>query len=102
METLGNRLLKPSFSKETEVGIDMQFLDRFYFSTNYSIANNTDKILKVPITPLSGAAFHWQNAGTIQTREIGRASCRERVCQSVEISVAAVSVHKKTQIRKDI
>ncbi|MGV3761560.1 SusC/RagA family TonB-linked outer membrane protein [Parapedobacter sp.] len=68
METLGNRLLKPSFSKETEVGIDMQFLDRFYFSTNYSIANNTDQILKVPITPLSGAAFQWQNAGTIQTR----------------------------------
>ena len=68
METLGNNLLKPSFSKETEVGTDLQFLNRFYFSANYSIANNTDQILKVPVTPLSGAAFQWQNAGTIQTR----------------------------------
>src|SRR3546814_19092814 len=28
---------------------------------------------------------------------IGRASCRERVCQSVSISVVAVSLHKKKQ-----
>jgi TonB-linked SusC/RagA family outer membrane protein len=68
METLGNRLLKPAFSKETEIGTDMQFLDRFNFSVNYSLANNTDQILKVPVTPLSGAAFQWQNAGTIQTK----------------------------------
>ncbi|MCE5174917.1 MAG: SusC/RagA family TonB-linked outer membrane protein [Bacteroidales bacterium] len=68
METLGNTKLKPSFSKETEIGTDISFLERFTFSTNYSIANNTDQILKVPISPLSGAAFQWQNAGTIQTR----------------------------------
>src|SRR3546814_14862055 len=29
--------------------------------------------------------------------EIGRASCRERVCQYVEISVVAVSLKKKTK-----
>src|SRR3546814_20045180 len=29
-------------------------------------------------------------------REIGRASCRERVCQYVSISVVAVSLKKKT------
>src|SRR3546814_12910108 len=29
--------------------------------------------------------------------EIGRASCRERVCQSVKISVVAVSLKKTTQ-----
>src|SRR3546814_12832954 len=29
--------------------------------------------------------------------EIGRASCRERVCQSVEISVVAVSLKKNNQ-----
>lgn len=68
METLGNRNLKPAFSKEVEVGTDIRFLDRFNFSANYSVANNTDQILKVPVTPLSGAAFQWQNAGTIQTR----------------------------------
>lgn len=68
METLGNNNLKPAFSKETEIGTDIRFLDRFNFSINYSIANNTDQILKVPVTPLTGAAFQWQNAGTIQTK----------------------------------
>src|SRR3546814_15660941 len=33
----------------------------------------------------------WANA----LREIGRASCRERVCQYVEISVVAVSLQNK-------
>jgi len=67
-ETLGNRNLKPAFSKELEIGTDIAFLKQFNFSINYSIANNTDQILKVPVTPLSGAAFQWQNAGTIQTK----------------------------------
>src|SRR3546814_18954556 len=31
-------------------------------------------------------------------REIGRASCRERVCQYVEISVVAVSLKKKRKL----
>lgn len=70
METLGNSQLEPSFSKEVEIGTDMRFLNRFDFSANYSVANNTNQILKVPVTPLSGAAFQWQNAGTIQTRVI--------------------------------
>ncbi|MDR1556178.1 MAG: SusC/RagA family TonB-linked outer membrane protein [Tannerellaceae bacterium] len=68
METLGNSKLKPAFSKETEIGTDIYFLDRFNFSINYSLANNTDQILKVPVSSLSGAAFQWQNAGTIQTK----------------------------------
>lgn len=68
METLGNSKLKPAFSKEMEIGTDIRFWDRFNFSVNYSVANNTDQILKVPVTPLTGAAFQWQNAGTIQTK----------------------------------
>jgi TonB-linked SusC/RagA family outer membrane protein len=67
METLGNTNLKPSFSKELEIGTDIRFLNRFDFSFSYSNATNTDQILKVPVTPLSGAAFQWQNAGTIKS-----------------------------------
>src|SRR3546814_13860851 len=33
--------------------------------------------------------------------EIGRASCRERVCQYVYISVVAVATKKKTNIRQN-
>ena len=67
METLGNTNLRPSFSKELELGTDIYFLDRVSLSFSYSEANNTDQILKVPISPLSGAAFQWQNAGTIHS-----------------------------------
>src|SRR3546814_11028750 len=35
-------------------------------------------------------------------QEIGRASCRERVCQYVEISVVAVSLKKKKQTEHHI
>ncbi len=67
METLGNTKLKPSFSKEFEIGTDIYFLDKLNFSLSYSDAKNTDQILKVPVSPLSGAAFQWQNAGTIKS-----------------------------------
>ncbi|MFA6858547.1 MAG: SusC/RagA family TonB-linked outer membrane protein [Bacteroidales bacterium] len=70
METLGNSHLKPSFSKEWEFGTDMHFLDRFDFTINYSIENNEDQILKVPISSLSGAAYQWQNAGTLKTQSL--------------------------------
>src|SRR3546814_17846153 len=35
------------------------------------------------------------------TEPIGRASCRERVCQYVEISVVAVSLKKKTNTKRN-
>src|SRR3546814_16292893 len=50
-------------------------------------------------------ADHWLDAGLIDDgtftafqfgdQQIGRASCRERVCQYVSISVVAVSLKKK-------
>lgn len=63
--TLGNADLKPSFSKEFEVGTDIAFLDRFNFSLNYSKAKNTDQILKVPMPALAGAPYKWENAGEV-------------------------------------
>src|SRR3546814_16308706 len=45
-----------------------------------------------------GAGHRPQPAHT----QIGRASCRERVCQYVSISVVAVSLKKKTNITKQI
>src|SRR3546814_16973526 len=37
---------------------------------------------------------------SVLAAQIGRASCRERVCQNVQSSVDAVSVNKKTKIIK--
>src|SRR3546814_21117669 len=36
-------------------------------------------------------------AGVVERTEIGRASCREGVCQYVSISVVAVALNKKTE-----
>ncbi|WP_029278459.1 SusC/RagA family TonB-linked outer membrane protein [Pedobacter borealis] len=66
-ETLGNSKLKPSFSKEWEIGTDISFLKRFTLNLNYSYTNNTDLILKVPVSPLSGAAYQWQNAAAMKS-----------------------------------
>src|SRR3546814_17007592 len=38
----------------------------------------------------------------VNFEKIGRASCRERVCQYVSISVVAVSLKKKKKLRKTI
>src|SRR3546814_14659155 len=43
----------------------------------------------------TGRAF--RSAPLAQCKEIGRASCRERVCQYVSISVVAVSFKKKSK-----
>src|SRR3546814_18669319 len=54
--------------------------------------------------PAERAADHPGNAGTLsgrdtgQSTEIGRASCRDRVCQYVWISVVAVSLKKKRKL----
>src|SRR3546814_17772790 len=40
-------------------------------------------------------AFDPEAVKAALTQEIGRASCRERVCQSVEVSVVAGSLKKK-------
>src|SRR3546814_17491964 len=38
----------------------------------------------------------------VQSEEIGRASCRERVCQYVSISVVAVSLKKKKRVERRV
>src|SRR3546814_15487536 len=43
----------------------------------------------------AGPSARYCPAGVYEWLEIGRASCRERVCQYVSISVVAVSVKKK-------
>src|SRR3546814_14206044 len=62
--------------------------------------NNGSSIAICIETPTSNILFlgdSWAQdiEEAIERREIGRASCRERVCQYVSISVVAVSLQKK-------
>ena len=64
--TLGNNLLKPAFSRETEYGVNINFLTNYSIDYSFSKKRTTDEIIQVP---LSGALGYrdgqWQNAGTL-------------------------------------
>ncbi len=61
----GNPDLKSSFSRELEIGLDAQFLDRFNLTFNYVRSVNTDQILEVPVSAVTGYVTQWQNAGRL-------------------------------------
>ncbi len=66
---LGNRSLKPEFSKEHEAGLDMAMLDyRAILTLTYAQSTTEDQILQVPQPAYSGFQSQWQNAGTIQSK----------------------------------
>jgi len=64
--TLGNKQLKPAFSRETEYGVDMNFFTNYTFEYSYSKKRTTDEIIKVPLSAATGYLTQWQNAGTLE------------------------------------
>jgi len=67
---LGNKNLKPAFSQELEVGIEMAFLDRFSLDLTYSKKNTSDQILGVPLAAYYGYGSQTTNAGDLETNTI--------------------------------
>jgi TonB-linked SusC/RagA family outer membrane protein len=69
--TLGNKKLKPSESREVELGIDMTFLKRFNMELTYSNTVTSDQFLMVPLLVHQGGfPFQWRNAGTLETNTL--------------------------------
>lgn len=67
-DVLGNKNLKPSVSQEFEVGVDVDFLDRFNLEVNYATTKTIDQILLVPLSANAGGyTSQWQNAGTLES-----------------------------------
>src|SRR3546814_10362668 len=52
-------------------------------------------VIPSPLAPPPGCTFHPRCPHAMDICQIGRASCRERVCQYVWFSVVAVSLKKK-------
>ncbi|UCC84140.1 MAG: SusC/RagA family TonB-linked outer membrane protein, partial [Gemmatimonadota bacterium] len=70
-ETLGNVFLKPEYSKETELGIDMLLLDgRMGLTFNYAHIVTDDQILPVPQPAYSGFESQWQNAAQLTSNAL--------------------------------
>ncbi|MCK5907901.1 MAG: TonB-dependent receptor, partial [Flavobacteriales bacterium] len=65
---LGNTELKPSNSKEIEIGLDIAFLDRFTSELTYSQTNTTDQFINVPLLAHQGGYQNqWLNAASLLT-----------------------------------
>jgi TonB-linked SusC/RagA family outer membrane protein len=64
-QNLGNRLLKPEESKETEYGIDAIIKDRVSVQLSYATQTTTDQLILIPLAGYLGFANQWQNAGTV-------------------------------------
>lgn len=69
-QTLGNSEIQPSIVAETEFGVDVNFLERFSFTANYSLTNVTDDYLEVPLSGSSAFATQWQNVGEIENTSL--------------------------------
>lgn len=64
---LGNKDLKPAFSRETEYGTEISFLRNYSIEYSYSEKRTSDEIIKVPLSTASGGyQVQWQNAGTLE------------------------------------
>ena len=64
--TLGNRFLKPERSKETEVGLDAIFDNRFSLQLSYANTRTVDQLIAIPLQGPIGYSSQWQNAGTVE------------------------------------
>src|SRR5207249_6648563 len=63
--TLGNKTLKPSRSAETEVGGNIDFLNRFSLEYSYSRKETKDQIMLVALSGATGYVNQWQSAATL-------------------------------------
>lgn len=65
--TIGNRELKPEFSREIEVGLDTEFFDRIGLGITYADTRTEDQILPVPLPGFAGFRAQWRNVGVLQS-----------------------------------
>jgi TonB-linked SusC/RagA family outer membrane protein len=62
---LGNRFLKPETSRETEVGLDIVFNNKYSLQLTRASSRTTDQLLQIPLPGAVGFTTQWQNAGTM-------------------------------------
>lgn len=66
--TLGNKELRPEFSREIEVGVDAELFDRVGIGLTYADTRTEDQILPVPLPGYAGFNNQWRNAGTLESK----------------------------------
>lgn len=64
---LGNRALKPSVSSELELGLNMNFFEKYSLEVNYSNTQTADAHIQVPLSGTAGFGSQWRNVGEIES-----------------------------------
>ena len=64
-QNLGNKFLKPEYSKETEIGIDAIVKNRYSIQLSHARQVTSEQLLLIPLAGYFGYANQWQNAGTV-------------------------------------
>lgn len=85
---LGNNFIKPSQIAETEVALNVEFLNRFDLEVAYSITDAKDVHYNVPLPASAGYLFQWQNMGTLNSKSI-EATLGIRVFETSDFSWSA-------------
>ena len=62
---LGNRYLKPETAKETEIGLDVIFDNRYSLQLSHVDERTTDELVAIPLPGAVGFTSQWQNAGVV-------------------------------------
>lgn len=94
--SLGNRNLKPEFSKEMEIGVDLLALGRIGVTVNYAKTVTDDQILQVPLIAPRGFTSQWQNAGTLESNT-WEASLDVRLAQTQSVNWSARVLFDRTR-----
>lgn len=63
--TLGNKNLKPEVSTEQEMGVDLEFFNKYGVTVTKSHAVIDDQLMQVPQPAIAGFSSQWQNAGQL-------------------------------------
>jgi TonB-linked SusC/RagA family outer membrane protein len=67
---LGNSEIKPSVVAETELGVDVSFLDKFNFTANYAVSTTSNDYILAPLTSDNPFSAQWQNVGEIEGKTL--------------------------------
>lgn len=67
-QTLGNKNLRPEYTREWEVGVDAELFSKYGLTITRAKASTTDQIILVPVPGASGFLNQWRNAGTLDNK----------------------------------
>lgn len=85
----GNKDLKPSHTSEVEVGLNIDFLNRFSFEAVYAKGVTEDQFLEAPQASFgNGWSSQWVNAGTMESKTI-EASLGAQIIKSSDFTWTA-------------